>query len=76
MHMFSPRRSDDHFGPGVPGVMQVTPSGIWLLCRADKHVLADLDFDGTLRIWDRRCKTPFTFDLAGSLPVGEKERTG
>jgi hypothetical protein len=56
--------------------MEVSDTCIWFLCPSDKHPLADLSFDGTLRIWDRRCKSPFTFDIAASLKLAEKERTG
>lgn len=69
-------RTDDRFGPGGPGLMEVSDTCIWFLCPSDKHPLADLSFDGTLRIWDRRCKSPFTFDIAASLKLAEKERTG
>jgi hypothetical protein len=70
------RRTGDAIAPGEPGLLDVTEDGIRLLCPADKHLLADLTFDGKLRIWDRRCKAPYTFDLAGNLPVALKEKLG
>ena len=77
MIMFGRRRqTGEAMAPGEPGLLDVTETGIRLLCPADKHLLADLTFDGRLRIWDRRCKRAFAFDLAGSLPVAEKEKLG
>ena len=76
MARFGRRRRDDESERGEPGVTRMSDSRISFLCPADKHLLADLLPDGTLRIWDRRCKRLYTFDIAGSLPVGQKERVG
>jgi hypothetical protein len=61
MAMFEDRGSRDGRPVEEPGVVRVTDTGLELLCRADKHLLADISLDGTLRIWDRRCKRAFTF---------------
>ena len=76
MAMFGRRRADDEFERGEPGVTRMSDSRISFLCPADKHLLADLLPDGTLRIWDRRCKRLYTFEIAGSLQAAEKERVG
>lgn len=69
-------RTADEFDPGVPGLVVEMDHGFRLLCVADKHPLADLFFDGTLRIWDKRCKRPFTFDLTGLMSVDKPGRLG
>jgi len=76
MAMFDHRGSSGRRPVGEPGVVRTTDSGLELLCRADKHLLADISLDGTLRIWDRRCKRAFTFDLAAMLPAEMRMEVG